>query len=305
MNEGPLATGLDEAISGLSSRDSSERCRAALHLGMMGRDAAASVPALVSAMGDEAVGVRACAACALGQIGEVQATQALVDALNDDDAAVRCEAGRALRNVGGAVLAVPSLILALKDENHIVRSLAAEALARTGDGSAVPALLQALEDPEELVRKNAAFAMAWDVPNAAKLSALALVVGELRDECSQLRQAALRAVRRVGTIAEVLDRVLAPRHGPKPSVDERRAAAEALGVIAEIVSVDVLSGIHAALLSAPARDRDDETKAACLTAGQALMALGDARLTLEAALIDDDAGVRGAAAEALSGLAAR
>lgn len=81
----------------------------------------------------------------------------IVDALCDEDEALRCAAALALGQLQ-ATSAIPSLVLHLADANGWVRSAAADALALLGE-AAVPALCQALQDEREGVRVRAAYAL--------------------------------------------------------------------------------------------------------------------------------------------------
>ncbi len=77
--------------------------------------------------------VRFYAVEALGEIGKSQAVKVLIEALNDENSNVRWETLKALGKIGNsqavAVLIASLNIAALNDEDEIVRSLAAKALA--------------------------------------------------------------------------------------------------------------------------------------------------------------------------------
>jgi len=106
------------------------RAWACLSLAQVGPPAADAVPALVSALVDDAGPVRNAAALALGQIGPA-AIPALVQALDHLDPRVRSGAALSLGGTGTAGRrAMPSLHGALSDEDPRVRLAAAEALAR-------------------------------------------------------------------------------------------------------------------------------------------------------------------------------
>jgi HEAT repeat protein len=62
--------------------------------------------------------VRRAAAWALGQIGDPQATPALIQALQDEEWVVRQAAARALEQIGDPQ-ATPALIQALRDEKGV------------------------------------------------------------------------------------------------------------------------------------------------------------------------------------------
>jgi len=101
----------------------------------------AAVPALLIALGHEATG----AATALGQIGDVAAVPALIQALTGR---LSGESAIALGQIGDTV-AVPALIQALT-ENQLCE--AATALGQIGDDAAIPALVRALTSPCEETR---------------------------------------------------------------------------------------------------------------------------------------------------------
>ncbi|CUU33741.1 HEAT repeat-containing protein, partial [Armatimonadetes bacterium GXS] len=88
--------------------DSSLRKRVVDALSQAGSPA---VPALIQALGDEDWAVRAAACAALGRIGDPQAVPALIQALGDRDKVVREAACGALVKIGKP--AVPALIQAL------------------------------------------------------------------------------------------------------------------------------------------------------------------------------------------------
>jgi hypothetical protein len=87
------------------------------------------------------------AASALGRIGAT-AVPALIDALSDNQAAVRAHACRALAYMGAnAKEAVGKLTLALNDQDETVRIEAATALGQIGAAAtpATPVLLRMLQ----------------------------------------------------------------------------------------------------------------------------------------------------------------
>lgn len=85
------------------------------------------------------------------------ATPVIIDALCDEDEALRCAAALALGQLQ-AISAIPALVLQLSDGNGWVRGAAADALALMGE-VALPALGEALQDEREGVRVRAAYAL--------------------------------------------------------------------------------------------------------------------------------------------------
>ncbi len=128
--------------------------------------AALSIPAVADEVDDLILDlkygtsdVRADAAGALGEIGDLRAVDPLILALNDSYSDVREEAAEALGNIGDPQ-AVDPLILALNDSDSDVREEAAGALGNIGDPRAVePLTYLASKDGREWVRAAAAAAV--------------------------------------------------------------------------------------------------------------------------------------------------
>ena len=112
---------------------------------------------LIEALRDENHAVRRAAAKALGKIGAADAVRGLDAALLDADADVRRFAAEALGRIGDAGM-VDGLGAALRDEQRRVREAAARALYHIGE-PAIPALLAALEDPNPDVGMTAIFTL--------------------------------------------------------------------------------------------------------------------------------------------------
>jgi HEAT repeat protein len=103
-----------------------------------------TVPLLLQALEDEAAAVRQCAALGLRQRPDPDAVAGLARALDDPDSLTRRLAGEALQAIGSA--AVPALLAVMESGSHIARLEAARALASIGDTRAIPALFDALDD---------------------------------------------------------------------------------------------------------------------------------------------------------------
>jgi HEAT repeat protein len=94
--------------------------------------------------------VRLAAASALGKIGDDQAVEPLIDAL-DDRREVKEVAILSLGKIGDPV-AGDSLVDMLEDKNWEVRSSAAKALGQIGDPHSVEPLIKVLGDRSETIR---------------------------------------------------------------------------------------------------------------------------------------------------------
>ena len=228
----PARASVPALIESLKVSDSSVRSSAAEALTEMGVAAQAAIPALIEGLKDPTLEVRSAAANALGSMGPAAlsavsalieahrqlavrpavarslsrigrpAIPALIGALKDPEADVRCSAAAVLEKMGAhAQAAVPALIEALKDPKASVRSSAAAVLVKVGADAhaAVPALIEALRDPEVDVRGWAASALAGIGP-AARV-AVPELIELLRDSNSDVRMNSLRALERIGPAA--------------------------------------------------------------------------------------------------------
>jgi bilin biosynthesis protein len=140
---------------------------------------------LVAGLGDPRGLVRLRFAETLGDIGE-PATPFLVEALaTSPDAVLRRAAAKTLTLIAdpGAVQAL--LTAFLHDEDTVVRSSSAGALARTGE-AAVPALLEILASPEhsEDIKGHAAWALAFIGSEATEYLYAALKSDSLDVRCA-------------------------------------------------------------------------------------------------------------------------
>jgi HEAT repeat protein len=126
-------------------------------------DSSGGIPGLIKQLdvGDEPT--RANAAEALGDLGPAAKTAipSLVLAMRDEAEAVREQATLALVEIGADEGAVPALTGAVQDSDAVVRAGAASALGGIGSGarSAVPALIEALKDHDPSVKCAAADAL--------------------------------------------------------------------------------------------------------------------------------------------------
>ncbi|MDP2796833.1 MAG: HEAT repeat domain-containing protein [Methanoregula sp.] len=146
---GPLITALKrDEFSGV-------RWKAAEALSKIGNPAVDLLIATLQYPDDD---VRWKAAIALGEIGNPDAIEPLIQLLSDDDRFVRSRAAHALSMIGNP--AAPPLIQALKKGDPDVRWGAALALGKIKNPIAVEPLILALADEETMVRAEAASALA-------------------------------------------------------------------------------------------------------------------------------------------------
>lgn len=129
---------------------------AAVALGEFG-DADAVEP-LIEALGDDNASVRLAAAAALGKIADPGALEPLIGALASPAVEIRKAAADSLGQLGDP-RALDPLIVCLKDASWSVRRAAAEALGRIGDSGAAEALEIAFQDGDANVRRAAAVSL--------------------------------------------------------------------------------------------------------------------------------------------------
>jgi HEAT repeat protein len=146
----------------LVSADKSQRSQAAEQLGRYGNAAKIAAPLLAKVMREDAdANVAHTAAVALARLGR-PSVKHLIEALDDESAAVRQRAVAALALIGpDARPATPALIKLLKNDEAVIRSAAAYALGEIGgDPEQLPAALcQALADPAADVQRQAGLAL--------------------------------------------------------------------------------------------------------------------------------------------------
>lgn len=169
---------------------------------LAGAGYAAALPKLTDLLSDEDLTIRYQAALAIGRIlrQKPQSDSALTDdliaslqqALRGKDMWLRMAATAALVSLGEA--AVPSLVLALQDEQAAVRRAAAKALGKLGDTAALADLLRALTDVDANTRRFAAQALGR-LGHAAAVAALG---DSLRDTDRKVREASGKALGKIG-----------------------------------------------------------------------------------------------------------
>lgn len=143
-----------EAWRTLQTNDDAE-ARAAAIVFLGDNRYAPAVPRLAELVRQADPGTRYLAAKALGQIGDEAeaALPALLAALRDDDMFLRAAITGAMIRIGPP--AVPGLTRALFDPSSAVKRAACKALGRIGSERAVPALKFSLRDGNKGVRRFA------------------------------------------------------------------------------------------------------------------------------------------------------
>lgn len=223
------------------------------------------------------------------------AVPALLVALKDSDVDVRRAAAHSLSNYEDS-RAVPGLIDALRDSDVEVREAAAEALGSLEDKRAVPGLVALLKDGNKDVRRaalNALHSMPEQVPDEAILTAIGDSDPDVRSSAIGL---ALSRIENDGNDETPIDsryvsaftRLLAD-----PQAETRQQAIEAL-------SMSHLKEAPAAML-ALSRDKNADVRQAL---ANALGSIGDPKAVpaLKEMLNDASADVRSSAVEALGSI---
>jgi len=222
-----------------------------------------AVEPLITALRHPRVEVRTQTTQILGRIGDVRSVELLIEVPQDKEPELRAQAVRALGEVGD-LQAIAPLLDALKGRDESGRRHAAEALAEIGE-PAVDILKTELTNTHSSVRKHAAAALGIiGLPQAVR------ALGKIRDK---------RAVRAL--ISAQKDDV----------VEVRREAAEALGRIGRVDSIEPLTRAL----------RKDEALEVRSQAAEALGEIGDTRtvLSLITALGDTESHVRECVAKVL------
>ena len=112
------------------------------------------VSILIEALADEDAAVRQCAALGLRLHPTPQAIAGLIDCLSDEDHLVVELSADALAEIGEQ--AVPALITVVENENPKARLEAVRSLARIGDRRAIPVLFGVLDEGSVLMEYWAA-----------------------------------------------------------------------------------------------------------------------------------------------------
>ena len=169
------------------------RVRAARALGRLGGKIV--VEPLVEALNDENSQVCITATDALIEIRDV-ATDALMGSLDHEKVNVRCDATRALGEIGNKK-AVDKIINMLYDEWVNVRIYAVTSLGKLNDTKAVPALIEVMKNVKEneLVRAGAAAALGVLRDQRALLPLRELIMAA--EELGELEDTALKSFKKI------------------------------------------------------------------------------------------------------------
>lgn len=152
---------VESLIQDLKDDDNNVRSHAIYSLGQIGDEKA--VEPLIQVMDDEneRIDVRNHAICVLGEIGDRRAVEPLIQVLKnkEEETSVRMGATRALAEIGDR-RALEPLIQAMNDKDESVRNHAEYALIQFGE-TAVESLIQVMNDENETieVRSHAAEAL--------------------------------------------------------------------------------------------------------------------------------------------------
>jgi len=203
----------------LNDSDSYVRRKAANALAEIGNPQAVEI--LIAALNDSRGIVRLY--MKVGKIGDAKAVNGLFAALHDSDRYVRWKVAEALAEIGNPQ-AVEGLIAALNDSDRYVRWKVAEALGKIGDAKAVDGLIAALNDSDSDVRRNAAEALG-KIGDAKAVDAL---IAALNDSDSDVRRNAAEALGKIGNAKAVNGLIAALNHS---DFSVRMDAADALGKI--------------------------------------------------------------------------
>ena len=179
--------------------------------------------------------IRAAAADALGKLGDIEALDALSQALASDLVPeVRTVAADALAELGDPAAFAPLVRALASDGDGMVRAAAAQALGELKAPGTAEVLIKALgADPDERVRAAAA----WGLGQVRDEAALApLLEAEKHDDLRAVREAARDALSEWPTFSLVA----ALQGSPHP--EARAAAAEIIGRLGYVSAIPALSG---------------------------------------------------------------
>jgi len=190
---------------------------------------------LIGALHDQDAYIRSVSAEALGEIGDKQAVDPIIELLNDkiNRGKSQVSAAVALGNLGGKK-ATPALLKSLRSENVYVREASARALGKIGDPTAVDLLIETTDDEGQRVRAAAIEALG----KLGSKRAVRTIIGGLNDQDHfAIRKNAAEALGNLGDHLAV-----------EPLIESlkdkdymvKQNAADALGKLKDISSIDPL-----------------------------------------------------------------
>jgi RNA polymerase sigma factor (sigma-70 family) len=314
-------------IEALGAKDDGVRAEAAQALGPFGPQASAAVPALVRALRQDKLEVRAWAALTLLRIGP-DAVPAVSEVLQEPDRERRFCALVAL--AGGGAKAVPFLAAALKDPDHDIRASAAQYLGVIGNRDkseprqivvgllptrgqtvtllgadvreAVPFLERVLKDRDTNIRAMAAEALGKIGPDARAALPALLRLWEGKDDSPSVGvlTAVFKALWQIDPIAAARARVSVQGLNQRlPGRFRQWAGGAPPGAAGPAVPIEVKRAIP--ILIQALADKDPDTRAGAATAlGEIGPDAAAAIPALKRALQDENEAVRVAAAKALN-----
>ncbi len=207
------------------TEDHAIRWGACSALGHIGEPA---VGVLLLALNDEDQFMRECAAEALGEIGNVDVLSFVLESIRDEVREVRWEIITALGQIGDPQ-SVQSLIQVLLNQNEdcFIRGAAAEAIGDLGDASAIDPLIQVLNNTNEdnTIRGSAIEALGV-IGHSRALEPLLVA---LKDSDSSIRQITAEAIGAIGN-EKVVNNLLEVLNDD-PDRDVQKSAKVALALI--------------------------------------------------------------------------
>ncbi|CAE7253983.1 PPOX1 [Symbiodinium necroappetens] len=314
---------MESAADQLTSWDTNTRKFSLQTLGLCGPSADVYSDQVAKCLDDEEAAVRKAAAVALGKMRASSETSALLAALRDTDAEVRCEAARALGQVSAKVVSphVSKVVALHQDADEEVGLAAVSCLVAVGQARvlapftsstfptvAKAAIMEIGRCPMARTANAGCLSRALSHKDTAVRMAAAQACGELGAECAEehlralasasadrhvkVRRAAVQALGRLGSLAA--DYLVRFFRDPDDSL--RHFAAETMG------------GLDDALAAEVTAKSLTEAQATSTQRQSALQALGkmkagrDHAAAVAACLDDADLATRLAAIQALSGL---
>ena len=145
---------------------------------------------LIQALLDQEGKVRAAAAQALGDWGDVQAVEPLLELVQDEDPEVRRQVVEALGYLQDERALEPLLSAFFTDDDERVRAFAAQSLGNFEDSRAVDKLILGLQDGQAHVRRDAAEMLCWLTDERA----IDALLRALQDQDREVREAAIEAL---------------------------------------------------------------------------------------------------------------